>query len=57
MQYFALPAVSNEGGTAHDGTSTLPTTPFETFVFGRRVPHQQRPPLHGETALAESHAR
>jgi Purple acid Phosphatase, N-terminal domain/Calcineurin-like phosphoesterase len=38
MQYFAVPAVSNESGTAHDGTTTLPTTPFETFVFGRSVP-------------------
>jgi Purple acid Phosphatase, N-terminal domain/Calcineurin-like phosphoesterase len=50
MKYFAIPAVSNEAGTAHDGTTTLPTTPFETFVFGRRVhsgqhgsgPHQGR---------------
>ncbi|HEY2287426.1 MAG TPA: metallophosphoesterase family protein [Streptosporangiaceae bacterium] len=38
MQYFAIPAVTNEAGTAHDGTTVLPTTPFETFVFGRRVP-------------------
>jgi hypothetical protein len=57
MQYFAIPAVSSEAGTAHDGTTTLPTTLFETFVFGRGVPHQQRPPHHDETALAESHAR
>jgi alkaline phosphatase D len=35
MQYFAIPAVSNEAGSAHDGTTTLPTTPYETFVFGR----------------------
>ena len=35
MKYFAVPAVSNEAGSAHDGTTTLPTTPFETFVFGR----------------------
>jgi alkaline phosphatase D len=38
MQYFAIPAVSNEAGPAHDGTTTLPTKPFEKFVFGRRVP-------------------
>jgi Purple acid Phosphatase, N-terminal domain/Calcineurin-like phosphoesterase len=38
MQYFAIPAVTNEAGSAHDGTTVLPTTPFETFVFGRRVP-------------------
>ena len=37
FQYFAIPAVSNEAGTAHDGTTTLPSTPTETFVFGRRV--------------------
>ncbi len=30
-------AVSNEAGTAHDGITTLPTTPAETFVFGRKV--------------------
>ncbi len=38
MKYFAIPAVSNQAGTAHDGSTTLPTTPLETFVFGRRVP-------------------
>jgi alkaline phosphatase D len=37
FQYFAIPAVTNEAGTAHDGTTTLPTTPTEKFVFGRRV--------------------
>jgi len=37
FQYFAIPAVSNESGTAHDGTTTLPTTPTEKFVFGRKV--------------------
>jgi Purple acid Phosphatase, N-terminal domain/Calcineurin-like phosphoesterase len=37
FQYFAIPAVSNEAGTAHDGTTTLPTTPTENFVFGRKV--------------------
>jgi hypothetical protein len=38
--YFAIPAVSNEAGTAHDGTTALPTTPTtptEKFVFGRKV--------------------
>jgi hypothetical protein len=35
LKYFAIPAVSNEAGAAHDGTTTLPTTPFETLVFGR----------------------
>ncbi len=37
FQYFVIPAVSNEAGTAHDGTTTLPTTPTENFVFGRKV--------------------
>jgi alkaline phosphatase D len=37
FQYFAIPAVSNEAGSAHDGTTTLPTEPTEKFVFGRRV--------------------
>ncbi|HMD94098.1 MAG TPA: hypothetical protein VKG80_15825, partial [Trebonia sp.] len=35
FQYFAIPAVSNEAGAAHDGTTTLPTEPTEKFVFGR----------------------
>jgi alkaline phosphatase D len=38
MQYFAIPAVTNEAGPAHDGTTVLPTKPFETLVFGRKVP-------------------
>ena len=42
MQYFAVPAVSNEAGSAHDGTTTLPTTPFETFVFGRGLVERDR---------------
>ncbi|HVI38173.1 MAG TPA: hypothetical protein VM684_18190, partial [Gaiellales bacterium] len=37
FQYFAIPAVTNEAGSAHDGTTTLPTHPTEKFVFGRRV--------------------
>jgi Calcineurin-like phosphoesterase len=37
FQYFAIPAVTNEAGSAHDGTTTLPTTPTEKFVFGRQV--------------------
>lgn len=58
MQYFAIPAVSNEAGTAHDGTTTLPTTPFETFVFGREVGHQPRHPgQHGQQQLAGERTR
>ena len=37
FQYFAIPAVSNEAGSAHDGTTTLPSEPTEKFVFGRKV--------------------
>jgi Purple acid Phosphatase, N-terminal domain/Calcineurin-like phosphoesterase len=44
FQYFAIPAVSNEAGTAHDGTTTLPTTPTEKFVFGRKVGRRQYSP-------------
>jgi hypothetical protein len=43
MQYFAIPAVTNEAGPAHDGTTARPATPFETFVFGRRVPRTPAP--------------
>jgi hypothetical protein len=37
FQYFAIPEVTNEAGSAHDGTTTLPSAPTEKFVFGRRV--------------------
>jgi Purple acid Phosphatase, N-terminal domain/Calcineurin-like phosphoesterase len=37
FQYFAIPAVTNLTGTAHDGTTTLPSVPTEKFVFGRKV--------------------
>ena len=33
----AIPAVTNEAGSAHDGTTILPNKPTEKFVFGRRV--------------------
>jgi Calcineurin-like phosphoesterase len=35
FKFFAIPAVSDETGPLHTGTTTLPTTPYETFVFGR----------------------
>jgi hypothetical protein len=56
MKYFAIPAVSNEAGTAHDGTTTLPTTPFETFVFGRGIAHGHHPGHPGARTLEASHA-
>jgi hypothetical protein len=37
FQYFAIPAVSDETGPLHTGTTTLPATPYETFVFGRGI--------------------
>jgi hypothetical protein len=49
FQYFAIPAVTNEAGSAHDGTTTLPTTPTEKFVFGRAV----RPLVTGIRPLIE----
>ena len=52
FQYFAIPAVSNEAGTAHDGTTTLPSVPTEKFVFGRKVGKRQLAP--GTAALAHA---
>ncbi|HEY2507754.1 MAG TPA: metallophosphoesterase family protein [Streptosporangiaceae bacterium] len=37
FKYFAIPAVTNETGTLHNGTTTLPSSPSETFVFGRNL--------------------
>jgi hypothetical protein len=42
FQYFAIPAVSDETGPLHTGTTSLPTTPFETFVFGRGISRRGR---------------
>jgi hypothetical protein len=55
MQYFEIPAVTNEAGTAHDGTTVLPTTPYEILVFGRQIAHepgrhQPEPPRPGRHA-------
>jgi hypothetical protein len=41
FKYFAIPAVSGETTPLHNGTTTLPTTPFETFVFGRGISGQR----------------
>jgi len=57
MQYFAIPAVSNEAGSAHDGTTSLPTTPFEKFVFGRGISRSSGGhAAQGEPAAAASTA-
>jgi hypothetical protein len=53
MKYFAIPAVTNEAKPTHDGTTTLPTTPVETFVFGRGLTDkhsQDEAPLATTTA-------
>jgi hypothetical protein len=42
--------------TAHDGTTTLPTTPFETFVFGRGIAWGHHPGHHGARTLEGSQA-
>jgi hypothetical protein len=46
FKYFAIPAVSDETGPLHTGTTTLPTTPTETFVFGRGLSRRGSP--HGQ---------
>jgi hypothetical protein len=56
MKYFAIPAVSNEAGSAHDGTTTLPATPFETFVFGRGISRGHQPGNRGGRTLEGSRA-
>jgi hypothetical protein len=53
MQYFAIPAVTNEAAPTHDGTTTLPTTPVETFVFGRGLSGKRG---HDEESLATTTA-
>jgi hypothetical protein len=40
FQFFAVPAVSDENGPLHTGTTTLPSTPYEKFVFGRGISRQ-----------------
>jgi hypothetical protein len=50
MQYFAIPAVTNESSPQHDGTTTLPTTPYEKFVFGRGVSKRHH---HADAAEAD----
>jgi alkaline phosphatase D len=52
FQFFAIPAVSNESGTLHDGTTTLPSTPYEKFVFGRGISRAGLAHGHGDKELA-----
>ena len=53
FQYFAIPAVTDETGPLHTGTTTLPTTPYETFVFGRGISRQHS---RGSRSLASTTA-
>jgi Purple acid Phosphatase, N-terminal domain/Calcineurin-like phosphoesterase len=52
FKYFAIPAVSDETGPLHTGTTTLPTTPFETFVFGRGISGQPGQGHHDKERVA-----
>jgi hypothetical protein len=56
FRYFAIPAVNDETGPLHTGTTTLPTTPFETFVFGRGISRQGWSRDHGEKELTTTTA-
>jgi len=37
FQFFAIPAVRNEAGEPHAGTTTIPATAYEKLVFGRGI--------------------
>jgi Purple acid Phosphatase, N-terminal domain/Calcineurin-like phosphoesterase len=56
MQYFAIPAVSNQPGPLHEGITALPTTPFETFVFGRGICTERWSRSHDEKRLTRTTA-
>jgi Calcineurin-like phosphoesterase/Purple acid Phosphatase, N-terminal domain len=49
MKFFAIPAVSRLAGPLHDGTTTLPTTPYETVTFGRSLSRHPRQPRKTES--------
>ena len=49
MKFFAIPAVSGLAGPLHDGTTTLPTTPYETVIFGRGLSRHARRPRRTES--------
>ena len=53
FQYFAIPAVTDETGPLHTGTTTLPASPYETFIFGRGI---SRPHSRGSRSLASTTA-
>src|SRR5258708_7179108 len=49
MKFFAIPAVSGLVGPRHDGTTTLPTKPYETVIFGRGLSRHPRQPRKTES--------
>ncbi len=53
FKYFAVPAVSGETGPLHTGTTTLPSTPFETFAFGRGIARRRPAPGNREQKVLE----
>jgi hypothetical protein len=57
FQFFAIPAVTGTSARLHDGTTTLPTKPYETCVFGRglgrRVASGPAARARGRAALAD----
>ncbi len=56
FQYFAIPAVSDETGPLHDGTTTLPSTPTEKFVFGRGISGRGKDHGHATKPLSTTPA-
>lgn len=56
FQYFAIPAVSDETGPQHNGTTTLPSTPTEKFVFGRGISGGGKGHGHGTKPLTTTPA-
>jgi Purple acid Phosphatase, N-terminal domain len=56
FSFFAIPAVSDETGPLHTGTTTLPSTPYETFVFGRGLARRAGNAGHDATPLTTTTA-
>lgn len=53
MEFFAVPAVSNQAGLLHDGTTTLAEKPYETV---RLRPRHLPPPRLRTRALSATTA-
>jgi alkaline phosphatase D len=48
FSFFAIPAVTDDNGTLPENTTTLPSAPYETFVFGRGI--SENDGQHGQGA-------